>query len=51
MDSLTLTPASVEAAAMTRLNQLVATFGITSSQVMECLERWGNILDDVRGRA
>lgn len=50
MDTLILTPASVEAAAMDRLNQLVDLHGILSSQVMECLERWGKILDDVNAK-
>lgn len=48
MDTLILTPASVEAAAMSRLSVLVKTYGISSTQVMECLERWGKVLDDVK---
>lgn len=45
----TLTPEYVEAAAMDRLRHLVKRFGIASTQVLDCLDHWGHILDDVKG--
>lgn len=51
MDTLILTPASVEAAAIHRLMHLATRFGIASSQVMDSLNHWGHILDEVKAKA